>query len=92
MRSASPAESLIKAILSTYTSKSVASLVEASRAHHPSFTFVDPFVEAAPKREALLQFLSLQRWVCAAATAAAASLLRGTHPAPTPLRPDLPCL
>lgn len=52
---------IFRSVCTNYTTKSLVTLQRNFRQMHPSFRFVDPFVDASPKQEALLQFMSLQR-------------------------------
>jgi hypothetical protein len=64
----------------TYAASSPAELAGLYRATYaPQAAFIDPFVKAAPSREARLQFLALQRYPTRLAAAAAAS--RAPRPA-----------
>ena len=53
---------IARRVADTYTARSPAELAGLYRATYaPQAAFIDPFVKAAPAREARLQFLALQR-------------------------------
>lgn len=51
---------IVRNTVECYTTRSLSTLVKNFQQMDPSYKFIDPFVIAAPKKEALIQFASLQ--------------------------------